>query len=126
MKTIYALLVGIDDYPSPVPMLRGCVNDLHAMMQYLEARIDPGGRHLAEALQVKTLINQEATRDAVISAFREHLGRARPEDVAVFCYSGHGSQEQAPEQFWTIEPDHLERDHRLVRQQDRGFLGSRR
>ena len=26
----------------------------------------------------------------------------------MFCYSGHGSQEQAPEQFWTIEPDHLD------------------
>ena len=42
MGTIYALLVGIDDYPAPVPKLRGCVNDIKGMREYLEARIDPG------------------------------------------------------------------------------------
>jgi hypothetical protein len=78
------------------------------MKDYLHARVDPGDRPLAEALKIKTLTNEEATRNAVISAFREHLGRAGPEDVALFCYSGHGSQEQAPEEFWSIEPDHLD------------------
>lgn len=107
-RTIYALLVGIDDYPLPVPKLRGCVNDLQAMKQYLDARVDPGDRPLDEALQVRTLVNHEATRAAVIQTFREHLGQAGPEDVALFSYSGHGSQEQAPEQFWKVEPDHLD------------------
>lgn len=105
---IYALLVGIDDYLPPIPKLRGCVNDIRQMQQYLDARVDPGGRSLEEVLKVKTLIDREATRGAVIGAFREHLGQAGPDDVALFCYSGHGSQEQAPEQFWAIEPDHLD------------------
>jgi pimeloyl-ACP methyl ester carboxylesterase len=108
MRTIYALLVGIDDYPPPVPKLRGCINDIDQMQEYLTVRVDPGGRALEKALQIKTLRNQEATRHNVIATFREHLGRAGPDDVALFCYSGHGSQEQAPEQFWAIEPDHLD------------------
>ena len=36
--TIYALLVGIDDYSPPVPKLRGCVNDIRQMHDYLAAR----------------------------------------------------------------------------------------
>ncbi len=108
MKTVYALLVGIDDYPPPVPKLKGCINDIDQMEEYLTARIVSGARALEKALQIKTLRNQEATRYNVIAAFREHLGRAGPDDVALFCYSGHGSQEQAPEQFWAIEPDHLD------------------
>jgi hypothetical protein len=107
MKTIYALLVGIDDYAAPVPALRGCANDIRAMAQYLESRVDPGTARMEDVLKLKVLVNGEATRDAVITAFLEHLRRAGPEDVALFCYSGHGSQEQAPEAFWAIEPDHL-------------------
>ena len=36
MKTICALLVGIDTYPAPVPRLWGCVNDIQEMKAYLE------------------------------------------------------------------------------------------
>jgi hypothetical protein len=108
VKTIYALLVGIDDYPAPVPKLRGCINDIQEMREYLEARVDSGGRPIKDALKVKALLDEDATRDAIINAFRGHLGQAGPGDVALFCYSGHGSQEQASEQFWHLEPDHLD------------------
>ncbi len=104
-RAIYALLVGIDDYPWPIPSLRGCVNDLDAFAAYLSERV---AKDKGVALNLKTLKNAEATREAVIDGFRTHLGKAQKGDVAVFCYSGHGSQEQAPEEFWKIEPDHLD------------------
>ena len=104
-RAIYALLVGIDDYPRPIPSLQGCVNDLDAFAAYLSERV---AKDNGVALNLKTLRNGEATREAVIDGFRTHLGKARKGDVAVFCYSGHGSQEQAPQEFWTIEPDHLD------------------
>lgn len=103
MKSVYALLVGIDDYPHPVPALRGCGNDVAAMRAYLEGRVGADDA----ALHVRTLLNAEATRAAVVAGFRDHLRRAGPDDVALFCYSGHGSRELAPEDFWHIEPDHL-------------------
>ena len=59
-------------------------------------------------MKLKTLKNGEATRQAVVDAFRGHLGQAKKGDVALFYYSGHGSQEQAPEEFWKLEPDHLD------------------
>ena len=109
MKTIYALLVGIDDYRPPVRKLRGCVNDIKEMEAYLKARVEPGeGRTLDEALKIRTLADGEATREAVIRAFWDHLGQAGEGDVVLLCYSGHGSQEQAPQEFWHLEPDHLD------------------
>ena len=104
-RTIHVLLVAIDDYSSPILKLRGCVNDIDAFAAYLSERVatDKG-----VALNLKTLKNAEATRPAVIDAFRDHLGRAKEGDVALFYYSGHGAQERAPEEFWTIEPDHLD------------------
>ena len=73
MKTIYALLVGIDDYPPPVPKLRGCVNDIKEMEAVSrKPRVEPGeGRTLDEALKVKdagSTGRQPATRSSRPSA----------------------------------------------------------
>lgn len=89
---IYALLVGINDYPAPVPALRGCLNDVSAMEQTLRDLIDTQ----QATLDVKVLLNQQASRDGVVAAIRSHLGQAGPGDAAVLYYSGHGSLEKAP------------------------------
>ena len=104
-RTIYALLVAIDDYPSPNPKLRGCVNDIDAFGSYLSERV---AKDKGVAIKLKTLKNGEATRQAVVDAFSDHFGKAKKGDVALFYYSGHGSQGQAPEEFWKLEPDHLD------------------
>ena len=103
-RNIYALLVGIDDYPGSVPKLEGCVNDINAIAEYLNERID---RHNYEPNIVR-LANEEATRQAVINNFEQHLGKAGSNDVALFYYSGHGSQEPAPPEFWHLEPDRMD------------------
>ena len=111
-RTIYSLLVAIDDYPSPIPKLRGCVNDIDAFATYLSERV---AKDKGVSLKLKTLKNGEATRQAVIDGFRDHLGKAKKGDVALFYYCGHGSQEQAPEEFWKLEPDHLDETLVLLR-----------
>lgn len=98
-RNIYALLVGIDKYPPPIPSLAGCVNDMLAVKRFLENRTQPGKLHL------EVLMNEQATRMNVVEKFESHLGIAGPEDVAFFYYSGHGSQEPAHEVFWSVEPD---------------------
>ena len=103
-RNVYALLVGIDAYQAPVPALRGCRNDVAAVATLLDQRISDEG----DALHVLSLLDQDATRAAVIAGFREHLGQAEEGDVVLFYYSGHGSQEAAPEEFWHLEPDKLD------------------
>lgn len=107
-RTLYALLVGIDQYQPPVPPLRGCVNDITAIDALLQSRVATQGFQY-NALVLK---NADAKRQALIDGFRTHLSKAGPDDVALFYYSGHGSQEAAPPEFWAIEPD--KRDETLV------------
>lgn len=101
-NAIYALLVGIDEYPAPVPPLRGCVNDIIVVEQLLRTR-----RAAGRTFAPRVLTNGEATRQAVIAGF-DHLRQAGPDDVALFYYSGHGSQEATPPEFWHLEPDRLD------------------
>ncbi|MEO6997954.1 MAG: caspase family protein [Terracoccus sp.] len=97
---LYALLVGIDTYPAPVPALRGCVGDVTAAQTMLRSRVGD------EGVSAVVLTDAQATRAAVTDAFRTHLGQATADDVAVFYYSGHGSQQVCPPELWGGEPDH--------------------
>lgn len=95
---LVALLVGIDAYPPPVPPLAGCVNDITAVHERLTERVGP-------RLDVLVLNDARATRSAVVDAFRAHLGQAGPDDVALFYFSGHGSQQRTAADTAAAEPD---------------------
>ncbi|MBI3823799.1 MAG: caspase family protein, partial [Planctomycetes bacterium] len=97
-RTLYALLVGIDKYAGPVRPLNGCVNDIQWFDQYLQ--------NAGTTVKTVRLLNDQATRQAIIQGFREHLAQAGPDDGVLFVYCGHGSQAPAPPEFWDIEPDH--------------------
>jgi hypothetical protein len=103
-RKLFAFLVGIDNYPAPVPRLSGCTNDIEAIENYLRGRTAKDQFDL----RLHKLLNEQATRQAVIDGFRKHLQQAGKDDVALFYYSGHGSQEAAPEEFWAVEPDHMD------------------
>ena len=98
--TTYALLVGIDDYQAPVTRLDGCRNDIDALADYLTARS-------GTAPEIRKLVDADATKAAVIGGFRDHLGRARAGDVALFAYCGHGSEEPVPTAIADLEPTGL-------------------
>ncbi|BAY96218.1 peptidase C14 caspase catalytic subunit p20 [Tolypothrix tenuis PCC 7101] len=103
-RNLYALLVGIDNYPQPIKSLKGCVNDITAIQAYLKNQI-AGEWQLREP---RILTNEQATRAAIIDGFQNYLCQAGSEDIALFYYSGHGGQEKAPEEFWHLEPDRLD------------------
>lgn len=93
---VYALAVGITDYPSSP--LSGCVDDADRMIRLLKN--DP-------ALDVAelTLFNDQATKTALVGAFRNHLGRAQAGEAAFFYFSGHGAREKASTAAWKDETD---------------------
>ena len=85
--TIYALLVGIDMYLSPsVSSLRGCVNDVKAAQQFFKEQL-----HLPDQ-QVLLLTNEQATRNAILAAWRRHFAQAQSGDIVFVHFSAHGSQ----------------------------------
>ena len=106
--TVYALLVGINAYQADLilqgqvrfPALQGCVEDVTKVGDYL--------RHDASiAANIKLLADTNASKAAIVQAFREHLGKAKTGDVALFYFSGHGTQEHADTTIWTAETDGL-------------------
>ena len=81
-----ALLVGIDDYEN-VSDLDGCVNDVENMKSLLRDKFG------FEERDILTLVNEQATRKAILDTFQRHLiAQAKQGDIVVFHYSGHGSQ----------------------------------
>ncbi|ANW22427.1 caspase family protein [Streptomyces clavuligerus] len=83
MHTVYALFVGIDDYPEQP--LRGCVNDVRAAEEWL--------RRSGLPVRSRRLYDAEATRAAVRAGIEEHLSGGGPGDTALLWFSGHGSEE---------------------------------
>jgi hypothetical protein len=91
-----ALLVGINEY-SDQP-LRGCVNDIELQRQLLIHRFGFNPK------DIHTLTDGQATRQGILAAFEEYLIRqAKPGDVVVYHYSGHGSRVIDPSPI-VVEP----------------------
>lgn len=100
---IYALLVGINNYKSDeIRPLNGCINDIDEIANCL---LTLSGSN--ENISIKKLIDCQATRQAIINGFKEHLCQANRDDIVVFYFSGHGSQEPVPPQWREIEANGL-------------------
>lgn len=81
-----ALLIGIGDYPH-VSKLVGPQQDVTNMVGMLKRSLG------FEATEIKTLIDSQASRQAILSTLEEWVVKdTQPNDVVVFYYSGHGFQ----------------------------------
>jgi len=84
-----ALLVGINNYPFG-NTLRGCLTDVELQKHLLIHRF---GFKEPDILTLTDNTPQKPTRETILTAFEEHLiKQAKPGDVVVFHFSGHGSQ----------------------------------
>ena len=108
----YALLVGIGNYPpagvSGFRDLQGPLGDVTIMHDLL-----------VEVYQfpqenILVLEDQQASRENITRAFREHLGQAGPDGVAAFFFSGHGLSMRNAEGETGIDPEADGRDEALV------------
>ncbi len=85
-----ALLVGINQYSSAP--LEGCINDVELQRHLLIHRFG------FKPKDIYTLTDEKATRQGVLTAFEEYvIKQAKPGDVVVYHYSGHGSRVLDPE-----------------------------
>jgi hypothetical protein len=81
-----ALVIGIDQYEHLPYPLEGCVNDAVVLSRLLETSF--GFPRSA----VVTLLDEQATRDRVLSELDALVEATEADDVVVVTYSGHGSQ----------------------------------
>lgn len=105
MKNVFALLVAINKYnQSDIKDLEGCLNDLEDINLFLQEHCK-GDED--KKLHMQILRNAEATRQAVIEGFKV-FDNAQNGDVCLFYFSGHGSQIDAPKEFYDESESKLE------------------
>lgn len=84
-----ALLVGVNNYPGSISDLRGCLTDVELQRELLVHRY---GFNPKDILVVSDNESLKPNRETILNAFETHLIRqAKPGDVVVFHFSGHGS-----------------------------------
>ena len=91
MRTLHALIVGIDDYADDkILNLEAAVHDSERVAKYFQD--NQTENYVAN---IKTLQDKNATRQNIIDTFQTHLidSNASEDDVLLFYYSGHGGQE---------------------------------
>jgi Caspase domain len=90
-----ALLVGVNDYTyanKNTRSLYGCVNDVALLKNLLIYRYGFAPQDII------TLTDKQATREAILTNFEQHLLTAQPNDTVVFAFSGHGTRLNDPKE----------------------------
>ena len=83
----WAVIVGINDYKDEgISDLQGAVNDAWSFYHYLSS---PHGGAVSPQ-RMRLLLNQEATREAVVGALGQFLAGACPQDQVIIYFAGHG------------------------------------
>ncbi len=84
----HALLIAIEDYSNVagVYSLPGCNADLQAVRESLQKSFDFPPEN------IRTLVDQAATKANILEAINNLATLARPDDAVVIYYSGHGTQ----------------------------------
>ncbi|MDX2232482.1 MAG: caspase family protein [Leptolyngbyaceae cyanobacterium bins.349] len=84
-----ALLVGVNNYPGTIPKLRGCLTDVELQRELLIHRY---GFNPKDIVIVSDNESLKPNRETILEAFETHLiQQAKPGDMVVFHFSGHGS-----------------------------------
>lgn len=78
-----AVCVGINNYPGIFNDLKGCVNDANDWSALLQGSF---------GFEVSKILDSQATRANVKAALQGLVDSTNAGDVAVFTYSGHGTQ----------------------------------
>ncbi len=78
---VYLVAVGISTYPAPITQLRLPANDAMA----IKTLIDKNGNS-----QTAILLNEQATKAAILSALHAYFDNANTDDIIIFFFSGHG------------------------------------
>jgi len=115
MPKIYALLVGINAYPSPISTLGGCLKDIDQIEAYLKSTVDTmiSTSIQKEALsiqqygnlQICRLQDEQATHTNITKGFDNFLQQATASDIVWFHFSGHGAEQKTATEFLPLEPN---------------------
>lgn len=83
---LFVISVGLNEYRNSVLNLNYGRPDAQAFV----GEIREASQNIFSAIQVVEVYDENATKPGIVSAFEQVKAQARPEDVFIFFYAGHG------------------------------------
>ena len=103
-STNYLLVIGINEYNSPIPRLNNAVNDAQDFRSLLLSK------YQFEEQNTYTLLNEKATKSNILKTFDALINLVRETDNLVFFYSGHGTLSRLTNRGYWLQADALDGD----------------
>ena len=101
-SSLHVLAVGINKYQNSAYNLNYARGDAEAFVNALESH----GKTIFKSVNVVPVYDENATKDHIVTGFKSIINRAKPEDVFVFYYAGHGTlDEEKNEEYYLVPTD---------------------
>jgi TolB-like protein len=97
--TLWLLAIGVSHYKDPGLRLDFAEADARAIAEALTTQ---GSGPLYNESKVRLLLNDEVTRESILSGMQGFLGQAGPDDVAVIFIAGHGVRERSSGSYYFL------------------------
>jgi WD40 repeat protein len=101
-STLHVLAVGINKYKNEAYNLNYAQPDAFAFVEKLNER----SRAIFKSVNRVEIYDEEATKENIITGFKSMVARAKPEDVFMFYYAGHGTlDEENNDEYYLVPTD---------------------
>lgn len=102
-STLHMLAVGINKYQNEAYNLNYAQPDAKSLVTKLNER----GKKLFKEINRIEIYDEDATRENIVMAFKTMVTRAKPEDVFLFYYAGHGTLDEENNDEYYLVPTNI-------------------
>ncbi len=101
-STLHVLAVGINKYQNAAYNLNYAQPDAFSFVEKLSQR----GNAIFKSVNRVEIYDEQATKENITTGFKAMIARAKPEDVFMFYYAGHGTlDEENDEEYYLVPTD---------------------
>jgi WD40 repeat protein len=101
-SSLHILAVGINKYQNSAYTLNYARGDAEAFVEKLTEH----GKTIFKSVNVVPIYDEDANKDHIVTGFKSIINRAKPEDVFVFYYAGHGTlDEEHGDEYYLVPTD---------------------
>lgn len=101
-STLHVLAIGINTYKNAAYNLNYAQPDAFSFVEKLSER----SKAIFKSINRVEIYDEEATKENIATGFKTIISRAKPEDVFMFYYAGHGTlDEENNEEYYLVPTD---------------------
>lgn len=102
-SSLHILAVGINKYQNASYNLNYARSDAEAFVE----KVQQHGKSIFKSVNVVPIYDEDATKDHIVTGFKSIIARAKPEDVFVFYYAGHGTLDEEKNEEYYLVPTEI-------------------